>query len=59
MMGYPPPQGSVIDRFSDAFGPSPAYGIGLALLCAALFLILYLPFPLIRAIKSWKDRGAG
>jgi hypothetical integral membrane protein (TIGR02206 family) len=58
MMGYPPPQGSVIDRFSDAFGPSPAYGIGLALMCAALFLILYLPFPIIRAIKSLKPEAA-
>jgi hypothetical protein len=47
-----PPNGSVNDLFADVFGPSPAYGIGLALMAIALFILLRLPFPIIGWMKA-------
>ena len=51
-MGYPVPTGSIIDTFADIFGPSPRYGIGLALMGIALFALLYAPFPIVRLVKA-------
>ncbi len=51
MIGYPPPTGSVIDVFADMFGPSPRYIIGLEAMGLVVFLLLYLPFPIGRAIR--------
>jgi hypothetical integral membrane protein (TIGR02206 family) len=51
-VAYPPPTGSVIDTFADIFGPSPAYIIGLVLMGAVLFALLYVPFPILRSIRS-------
>ena len=48
VLGYPPPTGSLVDLFSDIFGPSPRYVIGLELMGAAVFGILYLPWLLTR-----------
>jgi hypothetical integral membrane protein (TIGR02206 family) len=52
MMGYPVPTGSIVDVFADIFGPSPRYGIGLALMGIALFSLLYAPFPILRSLRA-------
>ena len=51
-IGYPPPNGSVIDVFASIFGPSPRYLIGLELMGLAVFGVLYLPFPIRRLLKK-------
>ena len=51
MIGYPPPTGSVIDLFSDLFGPSPRYIVGLEAMAMVVFLLIYLPFPVGRALR--------
>jgi hypothetical integral membrane protein (TIGR02206 family) len=51
MIGYPPPTGSVIDAFADLFGPSPRYAIGLEAMALVVFLLIYLPFPIGRALR--------
>ncbi|MGA2975144.1 MAG: TIGR02206 family membrane protein [Spirochaetia bacterium] len=51
-LGYPPPTGSIVDLFSDLFGSSPRYVIGLELMGIAVFGILYLPWPIARRIKA-------
>ncbi len=51
MIGYPPPTGSVIDVFADLFGPSPRYIIGLEAMAVLVFLLIYLPFPIARALR--------
>ena len=52
IMAFPPPTGSVVDIFAEWFGPSPRYAIGLALMAIVLFTILWLPFPIRRAIRA-------
>jgi hypothetical integral membrane protein (TIGR02206 family) len=53
VLGYPPPTGSLVDVFSDIFGPSPRYLVGLELMGLAVFLMLWLPWILARgALKS-------
>jgi hypothetical integral membrane protein (TIGR02206 family) len=50
VLGYPPPTGSVVDVFADVFGPSPRYVVGLELMGLAVFLLLYLPWPIARRV---------
>jgi hypothetical integral membrane protein (TIGR02206 family) len=54
-IGYPPPQGSVIDLFATVFGPSPRYLIGLELMGAVLFGLIYLPYPIARRIRRHRE----
>jgi hypothetical integral membrane protein (TIGR02206 family) len=49
VLAYPPPTGSIVDLFSDVFGPSPRYVVGLELMGLAVFAILYAPWPMARA----------
>jgi hypothetical integral membrane protein (TIGR02206 family) len=56
VLGYPPPTGSIVDLFSDIFGPSPRYVVGLELMGLAVFLVLYAPWPIARLIR--RPRGA-
>ncbi len=57
VLGYPPPTGSPVDLLSDLFGPSPRYVIGLELMGIVIFLIMYAPWPIARALRS-RQRGA-
>ena len=43
-VGYPPPDGSVVDFFVEVFGPSPWYVIGLELMGLVVFALLCVPF---------------
>ena len=52
VLGYPPPTGSVVDLFAEVFGPSPRYVVGLELMGIAIFLVLYLPWPIARLRKA-------
>jgi uncharacterized membrane protein YwaF len=52
VLGYPPPTGSPVDLLSDLFGPSPRYVIGLELMGIVIFLIMYAPWPIARALRS-------
>jgi hypothetical integral membrane protein (TIGR02206 family) len=56
VLGYPPPTGSLVDLFSDIFGPSPRYVLGLELMGLFVFGILYLPWPIARAISRISRR---
>jgi hypothetical integral membrane protein (TIGR02206 family) len=58
VLGYPPPTGSVVDVFAEMFGPSPRYLIGLELMGLAVFLALYLPWPIARRLRSKGTRPA-
>ncbi len=51
IMGYPPPTGSVIDVFASIFGPAPRYLVGLTGMGIVLLGILYLPYPIGRALR--------
>jgi hypothetical integral membrane protein (TIGR02206 family) len=55
-IGYPPPNGSVIDVFAGIFGPAPRYLIGLELMGLAVFGVLYLPFPIRRLLRRRSGR---
>ncbi|MBN2533540.1 MAG: TIGR02206 family membrane protein [Spirochaetales bacterium] len=48
VVGYPPPDGSVVDFFVAIFGPSPWYIIGLELMGLAVFALLCVPFLFIK-----------
>jgi hypothetical integral membrane protein (TIGR02206 family) len=48
VLGYPPPTGSLVDVFSDIFGPSPRYLIGLEAMGIVVFLVLWLPWVFAR-----------
>ncbi|HUX19602.1 MAG TPA: TIGR02206 family membrane protein, partial [Spirochaetia bacterium] len=52
VLGFPPPTGSIVDLFSDIFGPSPRYVVGLEAMGVAVFLILYAPWPIARALQG-------
>jgi hypothetical integral membrane protein (TIGR02206 family) len=52
VLGYPPPTGSMVDVFVEMFGPAPRYFIGLELMGIAVFLVLYLPWPIARRLAS-------
>jgi hypothetical integral membrane protein (TIGR02206 family) len=52
VLGYPPPTGSVVDLFVEMFGPSPRYVVGLELMGIAIFLLLYLPWPIARRLAA-------
>jgi hypothetical integral membrane protein (TIGR02206 family) len=54
VLGYPPPTGSIVDLFSDIFGPAPRYLIGLELMGLAVFTLLWMPWPIARLIKDRK-----
>jgi hypothetical integral membrane protein (TIGR02206 family) len=56
VLGYPPPTGSIVDLFSDLFGPSPRYVLGLELMGLVVFGILYLPWPIARLIRRGRQR---
>jgi hypothetical integral membrane protein (TIGR02206 family) len=56
VLGYPPPTGSIVDLFSEWFGPAPRYFIGLELMGLAVFLVLYLPWPIARALSRRAPR---
>jgi hypothetical integral membrane protein (TIGR02206 family) len=58
VLAYPPPSGSIVDLFSDIFGPSPRYVIGLELMGLVVFGILYLPWPLARRLAAARRRRA-
>jgi len=51
VIGYPPPQGSVVDLFATIFGPSPRYLVGLELMGVVVFGLIYLPYPIARLIR--------
>ncbi len=51
VLTFPPPTGSIVDLFSDIFGPSPRYVIGLEAMGIAVFAMLYAPWPLARLIR--------
>ena len=61
VVGYPPPQGSVVDLFASWFGPSPRYLVGLELMGVVVFCLLYLPYPIARLVRptSGGRRSAG
>jgi hypothetical integral membrane protein (TIGR02206 family) len=44
VVGYPPPDGSVVDLFVEIFGPSPWYVIGLEIMGLVVFALLCVPF---------------
>jgi len=48
LLGYPPPQGSIVDLFAQVFGPSPWYVIGFEIMGIGVFGILWLPWALAR-----------
>ncbi|MDP3179850.1 MAG: TIGR02206 family membrane protein, partial [Spirochaetaceae bacterium] len=48
LLGYPPPQGSIVDLFAQIFGPSPWYVIGFEIMGIGVFGILWLPWALAR-----------
>jgi len=48
VIAYPPPTGSPVDLFARVLGPSPRYIAGLELMGIAVFLLLWLPWPLVR-----------
>ncbi|MCX7030854.1 MAG: TIGR02206 family membrane protein [Spirochaetes bacterium] len=52
VLGYPPPTGSVVDVFAEVFGPSPRYVVGLELMGIAVFMLLYLPWPIARRLTA-------
>jgi hypothetical integral membrane protein (TIGR02206 family) len=57
VLGYPPPTGSIVDLFSEWFGPAPRYFIGLELMGLVVFLVLYLPWPIARALSRRAARA--
>jgi hypothetical integral membrane protein (TIGR02206 family) len=60
VIGYPPPQGSVVDLFATIFGPSPRYLIGLELMGVVVFGLIYLPYPIARMVRHRRAaRGNG
>ena len=59
VMGYPVPQGSVIDLFAAWFGPSPRYVIGLELMGVVVFSLLWLPYPLARLARRRREARTG
>ncbi|MCX7038154.1 MAG: TIGR02206 family membrane protein [Spirochaetes bacterium] len=58
-MGYPPPNGSVIDIFANIFGPAPRYLIGLELMGIIVFALMYLPYPIRRALRRRREAQPG
>ena len=54
VLAYPPPSGSVVDLFSDLFGPSPRYVVGLEAMGLAVFAVLYAPWPIARLFMQGK-----
>ncbi len=58
VIGYPVPQGSVIDLFAAWFGPSPRYLVGLELMGVVVFGLLWLPYPIARAIRRRREARA-
>jgi hypothetical integral membrane protein (TIGR02206 family) len=59
VLGYPPPTGSIVDLFADIFGPSPRYVVGLELMGLAVFLLLYVPWPLARLARRMRGGKKG
>ena len=59
VLGYPPPTGSIVDVFADIFGPSPRYVAGLELMGLAVFLVLYVPWPLARLARRLRGGTKG
>lgn len=57
VLSYPPPEGSPIDLLAGIFGPAPRYLIGLELLAAAIFALLWLPFALTRLAVRGRGRS--
>ena len=56
VIGYPPPNGSIIDVFSEIFGLSPRCLVALELMGAVLLGLMYLPYPIRRLIRR-RSRG--
>ncbi len=52
VLAYPPPSGSIVDLFSDLFGPSPRYVVGLEAMGLAVFAVLYAPWPIARLFRQ-------
>jgi hypothetical integral membrane protein (TIGR02206 family) len=57
VLGYPPPTGSLVDVFVEVFGPAPRYVVGLELMGIAVFLLLYLPWPIARRLAARRMEG--
>lgn len=51
-VGYPPPDGSIIDLFVEIFGPSPWYIIGLEIMGLVVFALLCVPFIFMKKKNS-------
>ena len=51
-LSYPPTGGSLIDMLVDIFGPSPYYIIGLEIIGAVIYVILWLPFFIVEKINK-------
>lgn len=51
VLGFPPPTGSIVDLFSNLFGPSPRYVVGLEAMGLLVFALLYVPWPVARWIR--------
>jgi hypothetical integral membrane protein (TIGR02206 family) len=58
VMGYPVPQGSVVDLFAAWFGPSPRYLVGLELMGMVVFCLLWLPYPIARLVRRRREARA-
>jgi len=58
-MGYPPPNGSVIDIFANIFGPAPRYLMGLELMGIIVFALIYLPYPIRRGLRRRREAQPG
>ena len=58
-MGYPPPNGSVIDVFANVFGPAPRYLVGLELMGIVVFALIYLPYPIARMVRRRREAQPG
>jgi hypothetical integral membrane protein (TIGR02206 family) len=52
VVGYPPPDGSIIDVLVEIFGPSPWYLIGLELVGLAYFGLICIPFLFMKKKKD-------
>ena len=56
-LSYPPTGGSLIDMLVDIFGPSPYYIIGLEIIGAVIYVILWLPFFIAEKIQKANAAG--
>ncbi|MEX1307768.1 MAG: TIGR02206 family membrane protein [Eubacteriales bacterium] len=53
-LSYPPTGGSLIDLLVTVFGPSPYYIIGLVIVAVIVYVVLWVPFAIVGAVKRTK-----